>query len=131
MSDEGTVEREITVPVDPERAWELVTEPEHLERWFAERVELDPTPGAPVRVVGDDGGERHGVVEEVDAPRRLRFVWYAPPDGPPSTVEIEVTPEHDGSRISVIERELITVDALSDLLTGPSHRTDLQALAAA
>src|SRR6478609_5377170 len=81
MSDEGTVEREITVPVDPERAWELVTEPEHLERWFAERVELDPTPGAPVRVVGDDGGERHGVVEEVDAPRRLRFVWYAPPDG--------------------------------------------------
>ena len=83
MSDEGTVEREITVPVDPERAWELVTEPEHLEQWFAERVELDPTPGAPVRVVGDDGGERHGVVEEVDAPRRLRFVWYAPPDGPP------------------------------------------------
>jgi uncharacterized protein YndB with AHSA1/START domain len=131
MSDEGTVEREITVPVDPERAWELVTEPEHLEQWFAERVELDPTPGAPVRVVGDDGGERHGVVEEVDAPRRLRFVWYAPPDGPPSTVEIEVTPERDGSRISVIERELITVDAFSDLLAGRSHRTDLQALAAA
>jgi uncharacterized protein YndB with AHSA1/START domain len=131
MSDEGTVEREITVPVDPERAWELVTEPEHLEQWFAQRVELDPTPGAPVRVVGDDGGERHGVVEEVDAPRRLRFVWYAPPDGPPSTVEIEVTPQQDGSRISVIERELVTVDAFSDLLTGPSHRTDLQALAAA
>jgi uncharacterized protein YndB with AHSA1/START domain len=71
------------------------------------------------------------VVEEVDAPRRLRFVWYAPPDGPPSTVEIEVTPEHDGSRISVVERELVTVDAFSDLLTGSSHRTDLQALAAA
>ncbi len=42
-----------------------------------------------------------------------------------------MTPEHDGSRISVIERELITVDAFSDLLAGPSHRTDLQALAAA
>ena len=55
MADE--VEREITVPVEPERAWELITEPEHLERWFAERVELEPTPGAPVRVVGDDGGE--------------------------------------------------------------------------
>jgi len=107
MSDEGTVEREITVPVDPERAWELVTEPEHLERWFAERVELDPTPGAPVRVVGDDGGERRGASTS------------------------STTPKHDGSRISVIERELITVDAFSDLLTGPSHRTDLQALAAA
>jgi uncharacterized protein YndB with AHSA1/START domain len=115
MSDDTSVEREITVPVDPERAWRLVTEPEHLEQWFAERVEIDPTPGAPVRVVGDDGGERHGVVEEVDAPRRLRFTWYAPPDGPPSTVEIEVTPEEDGSRISVIERELILIEAVAKL----------------
>ncbi len=115
MSDDTSVEREITVPVDPERAWRLVTEPEHLEQWFAERVEIDPTPGAPVRVVGDDGGERHGVVEEVDAPRRLRFTWYAPPDGPPSTVEIEVTPEQDGSRISVIERELILIEAVAEL----------------
>jgi uncharacterized protein YndB with AHSA1/START domain len=115
MSDDTSVEREITVPVDPERAWRLVTEPEHLEQWFAERVEIDPTPGAPVRVVGDDGGERHGVVEEVDAPRRLRFTWYAPPDGPPSTVEIEVTPEEDGSRISIIERELILIEAVAKL----------------
>jgi len=115
MSDDTSVEREITVPVDPERAWRLVTEPEHLEQWFAEQVEIDPTPGAPVRVVGDDGGERHGVVEEVDAPRRLRFTWYTPPDGPPSTVEIEVTPERDGSRISVVERELILIDAVAEL----------------
>ena len=115
MSDDTSVEREITVPVDPERAWRLVTEPKHLEQWFAERVEIDPTPGAPVRVVGDDGGERHGVVEEVDAPRRLRFTWYGPPDGPPSTVEIEVIPERDGSRISVVERELIMIDAVAEI----------------
>ena len=115
MPDDTSVEREITVPVDPERAWQLVTEPEHLEQWFAERVELDPTPGAPVRVVGDDGGERHGVVEEVEAPRRLRFTWYAPPDGPPSTVEIEVTPEREGSRISVVERELVTIEAVAQI----------------
>jgi uncharacterized protein YndB with AHSA1/START domain len=130
MADDTAVEREITVPVEPERAWELVTEPEHLERWFAEQVELEPTPGAPVRVVGDDGGERHGVVEEVDAPRRLRFVWYAPPDGPPSSVEIEVAPDAGGSRISVTERELITVDAVGPVVASPSARTDLLALAA-
>ena len=128
MADE--VEREITVPVDPERAWELVTRPDHLERWFAEHVELDPIPGAPVRVVGDDGGERHGVVEEVDAPRRLRFVWYEPPDGPPSSVEIEVTPLDGGSRISVTERELIAVDAVGSLLSAPAQPPDLLALAA-
>ena len=130
MPDDTSVEREITVPVDPERAWRLVTEPEHLEQWFAERVELDPTPGAPVRVVGDDGGERHGVVEEVDAPRRLRFTWYTPPDGPPSTVEIEVTPERDGSRISVVERELITIDAFSQIPVARSAGREPLALAA-
>jgi uncharacterized protein YndB with AHSA1/START domain len=115
MADRIAVEREISVPVDPDRAWRLVTESEHLERWFADRVELEPTPGAPVRVVADDGGERHGVVEEVDAPRRLRFTWYAPPDGPPSSVEIEVTPEHGGSRISITERELVTVEAVAQI----------------
>jgi uncharacterized protein YndB with AHSA1/START domain len=128
MPDDTSVEREITVPVDPERAWRLVTEPEHLEQWFAERVEIDPTPGAPVRVVGDDGGERHGVVEEVDAPRRLRFTWYAPPDGTPSTVEIEVTPERDGSRIAVVERELIMIDAATAAVV--EHGREPLALAA-
>jgi uncharacterized protein YndB with AHSA1/START domain len=130
MADDTTVEREITVPVDPERAWRMVTEPEHLEQWFAERVELDPIPGSPVRVVSDDGAERHGVVEEVDAPRRLRFVWYAPPDGPPSSVEIEVVPDPGGSRISVIERELIAIDAVSQFTAGSPAGTDMLALVA-
>jgi uncharacterized protein YndB with AHSA1/START domain len=130
MADDTAVEREITVPVDPERAWRMVTEPEHLEQWFAERVELDPIPGSPVRVVSDDGAERHGVVEEVDAPRRLRFVWYAPPDGPPSSVEIEVVPDPGGSRISVIERELIAIDAVSQFTAGSPAGTDMLALAA-
>ena len=130
MADDTAVEREITVPVDPERAWRMVTEPEHLEQWFAERVELDPIPGSPVRVVSDDGAERHGVVEEVDAPRRLRFVWYAPPDGPPSSVEIEVVPDQGGSRISVVERELIAIDAVSQFTAGSPAGTDMLALAA-
>jgi uncharacterized protein YndB with AHSA1/START domain len=130
MADDTAVEREITVPVDPEQAWRMVTEPEHLEQWFAERVELDPIPGSPVRVVSDDGAERHGVVEEVDAPRRLRFVWYAPPDGPPSSVEIEVVPDQGGSRISVIERELIAIDAVSQFTAGSPAGTDMLALAA-
>jgi uncharacterized protein YndB with AHSA1/START domain len=126
------VEREITVPVEPDEAWRLVTEPDHLERWFAPQVELDPRPGGPVRAVEDDGGERHGVVEQVEAPHRLRFVWYAPPDGAPSSVEIEVAPDEHGSRISVVERELVMVDAMPpDMLELPrTLRNEPLALAA-
>jgi uncharacterized protein YndB with AHSA1/START domain len=114
MSD---VEREITVPVDPERAWQLVTEPEHLERWLAPEVELDPQPGGPVRVVESDETERTGVVESVDAPRRLQFVWRIEPDGDPTTVEITVTPDDGGSRIAIVERQREPIQAVSDVTT--------------
>ena len=36
------IEREIVLPVPPEEAWEALTEPEQLEEWFANDVELDP-----------------------------------------------------------------------------------------
>ena len=39
------IEREIVLPVTREEAWEALTEPEQLEEWFANDVELDPTPG--------------------------------------------------------------------------------------
>ena len=77
MSEEQSVEREITVPVAPEEAWELVTERRHLERWLAPEVDIDLRDGGDVRVVGDDGVERTGTVELIDAPSRLRFTWEA------------------------------------------------------
>ena len=67
------VEKEIVLPVERERAWELMTE--EPEEWLADEVELEPEPGAPLRATWDDGEERTGVVEEVEPGRRLRFRW--------------------------------------------------------
>src|SRR6478672_1746427 len=39
------VRREVVLPVDPERAWELITEPDELEGWLADEVELEPEEG--------------------------------------------------------------------------------------
>ena len=36
------VNREIVLPVDRERAWELITEPAELEEWLADEVEFEP-----------------------------------------------------------------------------------------
>ena len=44
------IEREIVLPVPPEEAWEALTEPERLEEWFANEVELDARPGGDRRV---------------------------------------------------------------------------------
>jgi uncharacterized protein YndB with AHSA1/START domain len=127
MSD---IEREITVPVDPERAWTLVTDPEHLEHWLAPEVELDPRPGGGVHIVEDDDTERRGVVEVVEAPRQLRFVWRVEPDGEPTTVEITVSPDDGGSRIEIVERELERIDAVGTLSVDAGRRSEPLLLAA-
>ena len=64
------VTRDIVLPVDRERAWELITEESELREWLADDVEFTPLEGAPVRA-----DEREGVVEEVEPAERIVFTW--------------------------------------------------------
>jgi len=112
MDDERAIEREITLPVPPEEAWELVTDRDHLRRWLAPEVDIDMRRGGDVRIVEDDGEERTGTVELVDAPNRLRFVWETEGDEL-TVVEITVSPDEGGSRIAITEREPFLVEAVA------------------
>src|SRR5262249_27051643 len=69
------IEREITIDAPPEEVWEALIEPERLEEWFANDVELDPVPGGEGTFRWDDGEERHVVVREVEEPKRLVLDW--------------------------------------------------------
>src|SRR3954447_14651695 len=53
-----SVRREVTLPVEPERAWELITDPEELEGWLADEVEPEPEEGGDVAVACGAGEER-------------------------------------------------------------------------
>jgi uncharacterized protein YndB with AHSA1/START domain len=64
------VTRDIVLPVDRDRAWELITDESELREWLADEVEFAPLEGAPVRA--DD---REGVVEEVEPAERIVFTW--------------------------------------------------------
>jgi uncharacterized protein YndB with AHSA1/START domain len=99
-----TVRREIVLPVERERAWELLTEPAELEGWLADEVEFAPEEGAPLRAAWDDGEERAGVVEEVEPERRIRFVWTGTDDA--SEVEWTLVDAVAGTRLLVVERRL-------------------------
>jgi uncharacterized protein YndB with AHSA1/START domain len=98
-----SVRREIVLPVEPERAWELITEPDELEGWLADEVELEPEEGGEVHVRFDDGEERWGTVVEVEPERRLAFVWGD------SRVEWVLEPVEEGTRLVVVERSLSPV----------------------
>jgi uncharacterized protein YndB with AHSA1/START domain len=73
----GAVEvtREIVFPVPPDEVWEALTEPEQLEEWFANDVELDPRPGGDGVFRWDDGEERRATVVVAEPGERLVLDW--------------------------------------------------------
>ncbi len=91
------VQREIVVPAPVEEVWSALTEPERLEEWFANDVELELEPGGEGIFRWDDGDERHAVVEEVVPERRFAFTWDE------SRVEIELAEIDEGTRVLVKE----------------------------
>ena len=117
-----SVRREVVLPVETERAWELITDPSELEGWLAEEVELDPEEGGDVHVRFEDGEERWGTVEEVEPERRLAFSWGD------SRVEWVLQPVPEGTRLVVVERSLAPV--VGPLMAAPRVGPRMAALQA-
>jgi uncharacterized protein YndB with AHSA1/START domain len=92
------IERDIVLPVPVEEAWDALTDPDRLEEWFANDVELEPVPGGRAVFRWDDGEVRHAVVETVEEPERLVLRWED--DG---LVELELGEHPAGTRVHVRE----------------------------
>lgn len=97
------VRREIVLPEVPEEVWEALTEPDRLEEWFANEVELDLDRGEGV-FRWDDGSERRATIEVVEPGRRFGFRW-ADEEGAETRVDFELVPDEDGTRVVVVEQD--------------------------
>lgn len=97
------VTRELVLPATREEVWEALTDPERLEEWFANEVELDLERGEGV-FRWDSGEERHAHVEEVEVGRRFAFRW-SDEQAPAEETEVCFTLEEvpDGTRLVVTE----------------------------
>jgi uncharacterized protein YndB with AHSA1/START domain len=118
------IERQVTLPVDLEEAWDLLTRPDDLAGWLGAEVELDPTPGAAGRVVDHDGSERRLLVGEVEPGRRLEWRWWSDDDPEQSSrVEISLVPVEGGTAVRVVE-ELVCATPTAQARAGDawSHR---------
>lgn len=93
------VTREITLPIDPEAAWEAVTD---LERWLTDDGSLDLEPGAEGELTLRDGQTRWATVEDVSPGERLSFWWNAP-DALATLVEVSLVAVPSGTRVVVVE----------------------------
>jgi uncharacterized protein YndB with AHSA1/START domain len=96
------VTREVVLPASPEEVWQELTDPERLEEWFASEVDLDLEEGGEGRFRWENGEERHAVVEEVDAPRRLAYTWRDD-EGRESHVYLTIEEAEEGTRVVVTE----------------------------
>ena len=126
MTDQ--IERRAVLPASPEAVWEAITAPDQLPQWFGADVDFDLVPGGEATFRGHDGDRRRGVVEEVDAPRRLVFRWW--PLGQPldaSTVSVDLQPDGDGEDTEVVVTERRAVPATPAGGTGAEARLAVSA----
>lgn len=92
------IRKEIVLPSPREEVWEALTDPERLEEWFANEVELDLHEGGDVNFRWSNGEERHATITEVETERRFAFTWDEDGD-----VEFTLEDDADGTRLTVVE----------------------------
>ena len=92
------VEREVVFPAEPGEVWEALTDPDELEQWFANDVELDPREGGAGVFRWENGEERHATVREAVPGERLVLDY-----DDEGTVEFDLEPVPDGTRLVVRE----------------------------
>src|SRR5215208_3937636 len=113
-STDTAVRREIAIAASPETVWEFLVDPDKATRWMGQSWSFDPRPGGEYRCDVIPGHTARGEFVELDAPHRLVFTWGWEPseDGPnvvppgSSTIEIELTPEGDGTRLRFTHGDL-------------------------
>jgi len=106
------IERETVISAPVERVWSLITEAEHLGRWFGDAgAEIDLRPGGAMVLRWAGHGASRGRVVAVERPTRFSYRWapFADPggeepvEGNSTLVEFTLRPESDATRLRVVE----------------------------
>lgn len=123
-------ERELTIGASPETVWQFFVDPAKATRWMGMKATLEPTPGGLYYCEVVPGHTARGEFVELDPPRRLVFTWGwepgadgAPPLVPPgsSTVEVELEPEGEGTRLRFTHRDLPSAASVQSHAHGWDH----------
>jgi uncharacterized protein YndB with AHSA1/START domain len=110
------IEREIEIDAPIDVVWAVITEPEHITRWFTDSTELDVREGAAGRFGWDvrETDCKHVVnvrVERLDPPTYFSFRWQHPDGTDPSEtnaplVEFSLEARGDTTRLRLVESGL-------------------------
>lgn len=114
------VESTVWIPVAPDEAFALVTDPARLRRWLMVAGTLDVRVGGEVHLVVAPGAHAVGTVTIVEPGRRFAYThgWIDDTEMPPGSTSVEVLlePEHDGTRVTIHHHGL--PDGYADMADG-------------
>ena len=106
------IERETVINAPVERVWTLITDAEHIGRWFGNAgAEIDLRPGGAMAVRWADSGTKRARVVAVEPHTRFSYRWAPyddpggdePVEGNSTLVEFTLAPEGDATRLRVVE----------------------------
>jgi uncharacterized protein YndB with AHSA1/START domain len=80
----------------PARVWRAVTEPEHRDTWFPQRIVGELRVGAPLRFESESG-DFDGEVLAFEPPSLFEFRWGT------DVIRLEVRPEANGSVLTLTD----------------------------
>lgn len=115
----------VDLPVSPEEAFALVTEPERLRRWSSVCATVDLRAGGSYHWQVTPSHAAGGTIREVDPGRRVVYGWgwlgddALPPDS--STVTVTVEPTETGSRVTLAHSGLPTQEQVDGHAEGWNH----------
>jgi uncharacterized protein YndB with AHSA1/START domain len=122
-----SIEREIRIDAPPDVVWRVITEPRHIERWFADEADLDARSGGDGQLAfthSPTGRHLYRLrVVLADRPHRFVYRWMHPEGASPTDansvlVEFTLTPEGDGTRLRVVESGIRSLEWPADEKSG-------------
>ncbi|RIK44469.1 MAG: SRPBCC domain-containing protein [Chloroflexi bacterium] len=99
-----TIEKEIFIKASPERVFDAFTSSDALAHWWAmAEAELDLRPGGRWRFKWTSGQSVHGIIVEVERPRRLVMDWDEGEHLHDTRLTVEFHAENGGTRIHLVD----------------------------
>ena len=118
--DRDRIERETVIDAPIERVWEVLTEAQHLGRWFGDAgAQVELRPNGRMLLHWTEHGTAYGRVERVDPPRFFSYRWVSglfpgatePADGNSTLVEFTLEREGEATRLRVVESGFALLEA--------------------
>jgi uncharacterized protein (TIGR03086 family) len=120
-----TFTKTVTLPVTPDEAFALITEPERLRRWHAVSARVDLRVGGDYRWTIVPGHTAVGTFREIEPGKRVVFGWgWEGQDDFPadtSTVTITLTPTDSGTELTLSHTGFLSEEQASAHAEGWQH----------